>query len=555
MNVEKWKFSEHAASLVASIKVCTKQKDLQKGARIHSYLLKRGLLEKDIYLGNALIHLYAKCGILTKALEVFNDLPFRNVVSWSSLMVGYAQQGYGHMAINCFERMQKEGLCPDAFAFSSALKACASTGAIDKGKEIHDEIVTRGLLEEDIVLGTALVDMYAKCGFLAKAQQVLEELPDRDVVTWSALIAGFVEHGESIRALCFFEKMQSEGFSPNSVTFISILKACGSTRNIRKGEQIHEVIINKKLLEKDIVLGNALVDMYVKCGVLVKAQQLLEKLPVRNVVSWSTLIAGYAEQGQSDKSLYCFERMKNDGFSPNMVTFICVLKACGHIGAIEKGKEIHDEIVNRGLLEKDIVLGTALVDMYAKCGSYVKARQVLEELPYRDVISWSTLIAAYAERGQGHEALVCFERMQREGLTPDHITFLSVLTACCRSGLLEEAQTLFGDINQKYDFNLNLKHQTCLVLGLGLVGRFDEGLSMIRSLPSCGYFAIWLAVLGGCRKWANVKLGKLAFDQTMQLDPSCASAYVLMADIFLAAGMLEDAEKVEAMRLKYTKHP
>jgi pentatricopeptide repeat protein len=542
---------------VALLKECAKKKDLRKGTVLHAEIVKESLLEstKNPSLANTLISMYAKCGMLEKAQEVLEALPFRNVVSWSSLMAGYAQEGYGHMAMNCFERMRNEGIDPDAFAFSSALKACGSTGDVDKGKGIHEEIAGRGLLEKDIVLGTALVDMYAKCGSLAKAEQVLEELPRRDVVTWCALLSGFADHGESNRALRLFDKMQSEGFTPNAVTLICILKACGSARNLRKGEQIHEFIASKRLLllEKDLVLANALIDMYTKCGALGKARRVFEKLRVRNVVSWSTLIAGYAERGRSDESLHCFERMKHDGFLPNVVTFIHVLQACGHSGAVEKGEEIHDEIVARGLLQKDILLGTAVVHMYAKCGSYAKARQVVEELQFRDVVAWSTLIAAYAQRGQGQEALECFGRMLSEGLPPDDVALLSVLTACNRSGRFDEAQTLLQNMNHKYGIAPSLEHQTCMVLGLGSAGHFDEAFSVIRIMPSCEHVGIWLAVLSWCKKCANAKLGKLAFDQVMQLDPSCASAYVLVAEIFTASGMQQDASKTEAMRRKYAR--
>jgi pentatricopeptide repeat protein len=398
--------------------------------------------------------------------------------------------------------------------------------------------------------------MYAKCGVLSKAQQVLKELHVRNVVSWNALITGYAEHGQGHEAVNSFDQMQSEGLAPDDVTYMCVLKACGGIGAVEKGKQIHNEIINRRLLEtdidKDIVLGTALVDMYAKCGELVKAQKLHEELRIRNVISWSALIAGYVQQGQCHEALNCFERMQSEGLPPNEVTFICMLKACGNTGAVNKGKRIHNEILCGGFFSKDVAIGNVLVDMYAKCGVLRQAQKVLEELPVRSVVSWNALISGYAQEGRGHEALNCFWRMQSEGFRPDEITCLCVLSACSHSGLTDDAQMLFGSMTRRYGIVPNLEHHTCMVVIFGFSGRFDMAMQVIRAMPSSDYPAVWLALLGGCRKWGNVKLGILAFDQAVQLDDTCAVVYVLMAEIFAAAGMQKDAEKIEAMRLKAT---
>jgi pentatricopeptide repeat protein len=228
------------------------------------------------------------------------------------------------------------------------------------------------------------------------------------------------------------------------------------------------------------------------------------------------------------------------------------LKACGSIGAIDKGKQIHNEIMSRGLLEKDIMLGMGLIDMYAKCGALGKAQEVLTGLPRQDVITWNALVSGYAQQRLGAEALNCFQAMQKQSISPDEVTFLCVLTSCCHSGLLNEAEVLFGNMQKQYGLTPKIEHYTCMVVVFGSAGLFDKALSLIQVMPSSENPAVWLALLGACRKWGNVELGTLAFDQTVQLDNSCIAAYVLMANTFIAAGMREDAEKVEAMRLKYT---
>jgi pentatricopeptide repeat protein len=243
--------------------------------------------------------------------------------------------------------------------------------------------------------------------------------------------------------------------------------------------------------------------------------------------------------------------MRTEGASPDAITFTCVLKACTNTGSAGKGIRVHNEIVSMSLPLEDSLLGTALVEMYAKCGMLARARDVLEGLPVRSVVCWSVLIEGYAQQGQGKNALQSLKRMQDEGFSPNAVTILSVLSACSRSGLLGQAQILFRDMAEEYRVWPMLKHYTCMVLAFGCAGDFDKAAAVIQAMPTPSDPALWLALLGSCRKWANVKLGTLAFDQALQLERSCGAAYVLMADIFAAAGMHEDAERIEAMRLKY----
>ena len=241
---------------------------------------------------------------------------------------------------------------------------------------------------------------------------------------------------------------------------------------------------------------------------------------------------------------------KHDNPKEN-TAFEALIKACAVKKDISGGTRLHADIVESGLLGKSPFLATTLVLMYLKCGVPTKAQEVLDQLAIKDVVSWSALIAGYAQQGQGYKALDCFKRMQTEGHSPDEVTFLCVLSACYHSGLLDEAEQLFGIMSREYGITPSIEHLTCMVMVFGSGGNFDEALSVIKAMSLSEFPTIWVALLGACRKWGNVKLGILAFDQTVQLDDSCAAAYVLMANIFAAAGMQKDAEKVESMRQKY----
>jgi pentatricopeptide repeat protein len=534
--MQKEGFLPNVITFLCILRVCGSTKAVDKGKQIHEEISTRGLLNQNsVVLGTALVDMYAKCGELVRAQELHDKLHVRDVVSWSALISGYANQGKSDEALICFERMQDEGIFPNSVTFICILKACGSKGAIEKGKQIHDEIVNMKLLEKDVVLGTALVDMYVKCGALARAQQILKELCVRDAVSWNALITGYVQKEQYYEALDCFDEMQSEGISPDLVTLTCIMKAAGSVGAIEKGNQIHGEIMRWGLLGKNAMIGNAVVDMYVKCGMLGKAQEVLEGLSVRDVISWSAIIAGHAQQGQGHEALNCFELMRSEGISPNVVTFICVLKACGSKGTIAKGEEIHDEIIKKDLLRKDIVLGNALVDMYVKCGALSRAYQVLEELPIRDVVSWSSLIAGHAKKRQGYEALECFQCMKGDGLSPDGVTFLCLLSACSQSGLLDEAQMCFGYMNKEIGITVGLEHHMHLVLVLGCAGYFDKAMSVIKTMPSSDYAPFWIAILDACKKLGNASFGRLAFDHAVQLNDACSPGNVLLSTLYPAA--------------------
>ncbi|KAH7291454.1 hypothetical protein KP509_29G017400 [Ceratopteris richardii] len=531
------------------LKVCGSIKAIKKGEQIHDEIARQRLFERQIVLGNSLIDMYAKCGALSKAWRVFEELPYRNVVTWNAMIGGYAQHGKGNQALECFKQMQSEYITPNGVTYICVLKACGSIKAIGMGKAIHDEIARQGLLQNDIVLATAVVDMYAKCGELAKAQRVLETLPSRDVISWSALISGYAHQGQGEKALKCFEQMQREGLSPNAFTFACLIQACGSIKAIEKGGEIHKEINRQGLLRNDLVLGTALVDMYAKCGALAKAQLVLEKLPFRDVITWSALITGYIQQGQGEQALCCFEAMQKEGLTPNAVTYACILKACGIIGAVEKGEQIHDEVANLGLLaENVVVLGTALVDMYAKCGSLVKATQVLEELHCQNVVPWNALMTGYTLHGQNEQALKCFEQMQEMGISPNEVTFSCVLNACSRLGLVEKGNMYFFDMSRIYGVKPSLEHFACMVDLFGRAGHLDKAVQVIQKMPNSSHMAAWCALLGACQKWGEVEVGEWAFEQAVALDGSDGAAYVLMGNIYGTAGMYENAKQIELLR-------
>ena len=288
--------------------------------------------------------------------------------------------------------------------------------------------------------------------------------------------------------------------------------------------------------------------MYAKCGVPAKAQEVLEELPTRNVISWNALLAGYVDNELNENIVCLFHQMQLEGVAPDVVTYVNLLKAFQFMKDINMGREVHNKIVICGL-EHDMFVGSSIVSMYTKCGMLSKAQQVLEELPIRDVVSWNALLGGYAQQGQGCKALCCIAQMETEGICPDDITLLCVVNACGHSGKLDEAQTYYETMSRKYGITPSLEHHVCMVVVFGCAGCLDKAMSVIKTMPYLDDSSVWLALLVSCKKWRKVELARLAFDKAIQLDNHLALAYVLMANIYAAAGMYEDEQKVEVMRI------
>ncbi|KAH7423987.1 hypothetical protein KP509_12G084400 [Ceratopteris richardii] len=536
-------------ALVSLLKDCARQKQVPRGRKLHVKILKSNLLHRNIFIGNTLIFMYAKCGALAKAQQVFDELPFHTLVSWTALITGFSQYGLDETAIATLEQMQEKGFFPDEWAFASTLKACAGIAAAEKGFQIHADSIRCGFLGDNIVLGGALVDMYAKCGALAKAQQVFDELPQRGVVSWNALITGYCQHGHGQEAIECFERMQADGLSPDGLTYSCVLKACGSIGSTKKSIELHTEIARIRLLENDTVTGNALVDAYAKCGAISKAKEVFDNLLFKNVVSWTALIIGYCQCGYENEAVSYFENMKCDGLSPDSVTLACMLQACGSMRAADLGGEIHGEIIRNGLLARDVVLGNMLVDMYMKCGALMKARQTFDKLLFHDLVSWNVLIAGYCEHGKAEEALACFDELiQHNQLCPDNITFALVLRACLMAGNVDKGKAIYDNISSSYGMIPTLEHNSYMVDLFGRAGQFDRAMSIMEKIACSDRLPAWLALLGSCLQWGNKKLGRVAFESLVQLDDAFTDVCFCISRIYKNASMWKNAEEIEMIR-------
>jgi len=593
---------------------CINSKSLKHGKKVHSHIIKNWLNPAEIFMSNRLVEMYAKCGSLRDARHMFDKMlkrnsfswnimiagyakcgsmedakwlfetmPDRNAVSWNSVIAGYAQQGDGEEALKLFSAMQCEGIEANQFAYASVLRACACSMALEQGKQVHADVFKRGLYS-DVYLGSALVDMYAKCGNVEYAQRVFNEMPERNVVSWNGMISGYDQNAHGNEALELFCQMQNadDDVMPDQFTFATVVSACATLLALKQGKQLHGHVI-RTVVSPDIFLGNALVDMYSKCGSVEDAHQVFDKMPERDVVSWTALIAGYAksasfneahsvfeqmpernvvswnaiisgcaQNGHSEEAIRLFWQMKQEGVYPTHYTFGNVLSACASLATLQHGKQVHAHVVKAGFqfktgLDSDVFVGNSLVDMYAKCGNIDDARLAFDKIVERDGVSWNAMIVGYAQNGHGNKALELFQQMLQEGMNPDHITMIGVLSACSHAGLVDEGRHYFNSMSQDHFITPLPDHYACMIDILGRAGYLDEAKDFIISMPFKADAIMWGAMLGACRIHGNVELGKWAAEHIFELDPQNSGPYVLLSNIYADAGRWGDVDKVRKL--------
>eukprot|EP01018_Ginkgo_biloba_P024045 Gb_25029 [translate_table: standard] len=497
-----WVNSNTYASL---LHICVGKNTLPYGKLVHAHIIQTGFKPNDVFLSNKLVLMYAKCGGLPDARRVLNQMAQPNVVSWTTMITAYARHGHSEEALAFLYRMQQTGVQPNEFTLASVLPACASLTAVEHGKEVHREIIRNGF-QYDLVAGSALVDMYVKCGNIENACKVFDKMPERDVVSWNAMIVGYAQNGHVDEAVNFFQEMP----------------------------------------ERDVISWNAMIAGYAQNGYVDEALNIFQKMPERDVISWSAMIAGYAQNGYFHESVDLFRQMQLTGVKSNSDTFTNVLQACASLAALEYGKEIHRDIIGSGF-QSDVYVGSALVDMYAKCGSIENACNVFYKMPARNIVSWNAMIVGYAMHGYGKNALQLFGQMQHSGTNPDHVTFIAVLSACCHAGLVDDGWQYFDCMTKYYHITPVMEHYCCMVDLLGRAGRLDEVQAFIHNIPIKPSAAMWGSLLGACRIHANVELAEYAAEHLFELDPENAAPYVQLSNIYAAAGRWHNIAKVRKL--------
>lgn len=325
---------------------------------------------------------------------------------------------------------------------------------------------------------------------------------------------------------------------PNEFTFATTLTVCTGPCGLEHGRQVHSLVI-KSNFESHIFVGSSLLDMYAKAGRIHEARVVFDRLPERDVVSCTAIIAGYAQLGFDEEALELYLKLQKEGMESNYVTYASVLTALSGLAALDYGQQVHNRII-RSELPSNVVLQNSLIDMYSKCGSLTYSRRVFDSMSERTVISWNAMLVGYGKHGLGRQVLDLFKLMQGEDVQPDSITFMAVLSGCSHGGLLDEGLDIFNSMVQGKDVEPEIEHYGCVVDLLGRAGQVEKALSFIKRMPFEPTAAIWGSLLGACRVHANIPVGEYVAQRLFDIEPQNAGNYVILSNIFAAAGRWED---------------
>ncbi|KAK8558814.1 hypothetical protein V6N12_042108 [Hibiscus sabdariffa] len=589
--------------------------------------------QRDVVSWNTMVFGNASNGMMGVARRYFDDMPEKDVISWNSLISGYLKNGERLKSILVFLEMRKAGVGFDWTTFAVVLKSCAVLEEFDVGVQVHG-VAVKVAFDKDVVTGSALVDLYGKCRRLDDSIRFFYQMPEKNWVSWSAVIAGCVQNGKFIKGVELFKEMQRRGIGVSQSTYASVFRSCAGFSAFWLGRQLHghslkmnfasdlislkgiwtlegvqvHALAVKTTLESNTCVANAILDMYGKSGALAEACCVFYEMEKKDVISWNAIIAAHEQIGNEEATLSHFVSMLHSGIEPDEFTYGSVLKACADQKALDYGMKIHDRTIKSGtgfhlfvggalvdmyckcgMMEEAekvhdrieqqtmvswnaIISGFSLtkesekaqiffprcwkwgtlVDMYSKCGNMHDSKLIFEKATNRDFVTWNAMICGYAQHGLGEEALQNFEDMIIENVTPNHATFVSVLRACAHIGLVEKGLHYFTLISSYYGLAPQLEHYSCMVDIMGRAGQINEALRLINDMPFEPDDVIWRTLLSICNIHGNVEVAEKVADSLLQLDPQDSSAYILLSNIYADAGLWDKVSNMRKM-MRYKK--
>ncbi|XP_031487165.1 pentatricopeptide repeat-containing protein At1g11290, chloroplastic-like [Nymphaea colorata] len=419
------------------LEMCAEMRELYQFLPL---VIKNGL-DSDPLFQTKLLSLFSRFGSMHHADLVFQRADHSKDEFWHSMLKGHSKNSSLDVAFAFFCRMRRFGVQPLVYNFTYLLKNCGDQVDFRRGKQIHGKLISCGF-ESNVFAMTAVVNMYAKCSQMRDAQKMFDRMPQRDVVAWNALVSGYAQNGLPLRAIQTFGLMQTEAMSPDSITIVSVLPACADTGCLKLAKSIHGYVVRVGF-ESLVNVATAIVDVYSKCGHVNKARLVFDRMPEKNVVSWNTMIDGYARNGDAKEALKMFQQMQAEGLRATDVTFMAALHACANMGDLAQGRYVHDLVVRDGF-ESDVSVNNSLIAMYSKCKRMDLAAEIFKKLHKKTLVSWNAIISGYTQNDHVNEALHLFSEMQKKNLKPDSFTLVSIIPAFANLSVLRTSKWVHG---------------------------------------------------------------------------------------------------------------
>ncbi|WOL20285.1 hypothetical protein Cni_G29089 [Canna indica] len=533
-------------ALAEAIRSSTSLRDLKP---LHAAALRHH--PDDLFLSAALASHYSLLGSPRVALSLLSPaaadpslLPTGDTFLWNLLIRGLADAGAHDRALLLYRRLRelRGGAQPDKFTFPPVLKACAHLGEFEEGVKVHGDAAELGF-DSDVFVRNSLIALYGKGRALDTARRLFDEMPERNVVTWTAMIGAFVQNGHPKEALALFHQMLQERVRPNRATFLTLIPCVVSCD---EADNLHKLIVRHRL-ESEVIVQNAIMGMYSRCGKIEHARKLFDGIAKKDLASWSSMIEAYARADLFEEAFKLFGKMKLLGVVPDHVTLLGVLRGCSNsaLASLKHAQVIHGLVIRCSLVE-NIMVQTAVIDNYVKRGSLSTARRIFDRLHGRNLVTWSTMISGYGMHGRGQEAVELFNHMKCL-MKPDHVSFVSVLSACSHAGLIDEGWQCFNSMTTEFGVVPGAEHYACMVDLLGRAGQLEEAREFINKMPINPDASVWGSLLGACRIHPDAKIAELAANSLFELDCENSGRYILLSNIYTSLGKIEEAHRIRAL--------
>lgn len=579
--VEKGEYKPDNFTFPCVIKACGGRCDVGLGRAIHGMVIKMGLdLSSDVFVGNAMIAMYGKCGFVEEAAKVFERMAEKSLVSWNSILSAFSEYGLAQEGFNLLREMLEgeEGLLPDVATLATVLPLCAGERQVEMGMVVHGLAVKFGLTQ-DLMVSNSLMDMYSKCGFLPEAQTLFDKNEGKNVVSWNSIIGAYSRGGHVDRTFGLLRKMQMEcvKIRADEVTMLNVLPVCLDKSELLTVKELHGYTLRNGF-QYDVLVANMFISAYAKCGALRSAENVLNGMENKTVGSWNSLIGGYAQNGYPWKALDVYHQMTHSGLNPDWFSIGGLLLAFAQLRSLQYGKEIHSFVLRKGLVT-DSFIAISLLSLYIQCGKLLFAKLLFDGMEDKNLVSWNAMIAGYSQHGLPNETLNMFCEMVSNGIQPDEISITSVLGACsqlsalqlgkeahcyalkahltedifvgckiidmyAKCGSVEVSRNIFDRLKEK-----DVASWTVIISGYGIHGRGKEALELFEEMQRLGLKPdgfTFIGILMGCNHSGLVEEGLNYFNQMQPvhgLEPKLEH-YACVVDMLGRCGRFHDALKL-----------
>ncbi|XP_022717499.1 pentatricopeptide repeat-containing protein At1g71490-like isoform X1 [Durio zibethinus] len=555
---------------------CTNLKSLPPGKQLHALIISLGL-EQHPLLVPKLITFYSTFNLLDDAQVVTENCNFLHPLPWNLLISSFVKNEFFEEALSAYRKMVNKGIRPDSFTYPSVLKACGEKLDIEFGRMVHNSI-NGSCHDWNLYVHNALISMYGKFGQVDVARDLFNKMVERDDVSWNTIISCYASKSMWGEAFELFHCMRAEGIELNFITWNTIAGGCLRTGNfkgslellsqmrssgihldpvamiiglgacshigaLKLGKEIHGSAI-RSCCDAIENVRNAMITMYSRCKDLRHAYILFKSVEAKTIITWNSMLSGYTHMDQSEEASFLFREMLHSGVEPNYVTIASILPLCTRVANLQHGKEFHCYITRRKVFEDCLLLWNALVALYARSGKVLVAKRIFDLMRKRDEVTYTSLIAGYGMQGEGQAAIKLFKEMINLQIKPDNVTMVAVLSACSHCGLVIEGQMWFEKMQSFYGIIPGFEHFSCMIDLYGRAGLLNKAKEIITRMPYKPSAAMWATLLGACRIHGNTDIGEWAAEKLLELRPENSGYYVLIANMYAAAGCWSKLAKV-----------